>query len=291
MSVSPMKAISIIGLLPDLDKVIKACGSSAVFQPDEVTSFYSDTRNFVHITDKNPYTEQLDELYETLSAAGAEPELTNIEKFEPSQSQISDFVSNCVSKLDVMISETVTKQQLLEKLKTSAAQAEHFIGYNFPMDKINACKFIKVNFGRLPADSYTKLQDYKDNPYVAFFPSTQDDKFYWGVYVAPIAQSADIDRIFSGLYFERCDVSDIDTTPEKYLETLTSRTAEIEKQLESAKQKMQKFLDDNEKDCLLYYTKLTQLVTYYNIKTSVMKYDKSFVLVGWIPAENEESFG
>ena len=42
MSVKPVKAISIIGMMSELDKVIKFCGDSGVFHPDDAMSFYSD---------------------------------------------------------------------------------------------------------------------------------------------------------------------------------------------------------------------------------------------------------
>lgn len=290
MSVSPMKSISIIGLMPDLEKVITACGASEVFHPDEVSNFYSDTRNFVHIVDKNPYTEPLDELSETLAAAKIDPQLTDIKKFNVTDNQITDFVKSYTTQLDSLIAQVAQKQQLADKYKTDIAQASHFVGYDLPMDRIRACKFIKTNFGRLPVDSYEKLNDYKDNPYVVFFPCTKDENYYWGVYVSPIDQSEDVDRIFSGLFFEQCQISGLESTPEKNLQVLNEKVAENSRELKQAQQKMSDFIKQNQKQCDLYYTKLTQMVTYYNTKSVVMKYNKSFIIVGWIPAENEKSF-
>ncbi len=78
MAVSPIKSIGIIGLKSELDKVINICGDSGVFQPDDPTNFYSDTRGFVPVTDKNPYTEPLSDFTETLKMAGIKPQLLDI---------------------------------------------------------------------------------------------------------------------------------------------------------------------------------------------------------------------
>ena len=82
MAVSPIKSIGIIGLRSELEKVINICGSSGEFHPDDPLNFYSDTRGFMPVTDKNPYTEPLAEFTETLNM--------NIQEWDPS---VADFPS------------------------------------------------------------------------------------------------------------------------------------------------------------------------------------------------------
>ena len=43
-----MQAVSIIGLTRDIDNVISVLGESGVFHPDDVSSFYSNTKD-LHI--------------------------------------------------------------------------------------------------------------------------------------------------------------------------------------------------------------------------------------------------
>lgn len=74
MSVKPVKAISIIGLMHELDEVVKLCGDSCSFQPDDAMSFYSDTKNFVPLNDKNPYTQPIQQLKNACELAGFELE-------------------------------------------------------------------------------------------------------------------------------------------------------------------------------------------------------------------------
>ena len=56
-------------------------------------------------------------------------------------------------------------------------------------------------FGCLPRESYEKLNSFTENPYIIFFPCSQDSQYYWGVYFSPIEQVAEVDRIFSSLFF------------------------------------------------------------------------------------------
>ena len=147
------------------------------------------------------------------------------------------------------------------------------------MDKISACRYVKTTFGRLPKESFEKLKNYSSNPYLVFFPCTRDDTHYWGVYIAPIDQSEEIDRIFSNLFFERYDISDIDSTPERHYVKLNNALATLQKDLEKATAEVEFFKESQLGMCNKYYSKLSALDTCYNIRKNVLKYHKSFILV------------
>lgn len=291
MSVSPMKAISIIGLKNDLDKVIKGCGSSSVFHPDEVPNFYSDTRKFTYLSQQNPYAEQLSELDNTLAMAEIEPSLVDnihVDKFNASDNQIKDFVDFFSKKLGGLVSKVAIIKKQIDDCNTQIAQASHFVGFELPMDRIADCMFIKPTFGRLPIESYQKLSSYENNPYIMFFPCTNDDDYYWGVYVAPIDELDEVDRIFSGLFFEKIDISGMHSSPEDFIGSLKNKLNSLKSTLKETNDEINVFMKAYEEECMLYYTKLTELYTYYNIKSHIMTYNRSFVLVGWVPAEDAQ---
>ena len=50
--------------------------------------------------------------------------------------------------------------------------------------------------------------------------------------MAPVNNDQDIDRIFSGMLFEKYDVSDIEGTPEEYIANQQQRKEQLEKELE-----------------------------------------------------------
>ena len=70
MSVKQVKAISIIGMMSELEKVVKFCGDSQMFHPDDAMSFYSDTQSFVPLHHKNPYSARIQELKNAAELAG-----------------------------------------------------------------------------------------------------------------------------------------------------------------------------------------------------------------------------
>lgn len=292
MSVSPMKVISIIGLKEDLNKVIKVLGDSQAFEPEPVTSFYSNTENFVNLSEQNPYSDLLSEFDNSLSAAHVEPELVDIKRFEPADSELASGCQSFINQLDQLSVKVAEKKQAIEQCVKSIEQTSHFTGVKLDMKRVRACEYIKPNFGRIPIDSMRRLQeDYKDNPYVMFFQSSVDKEYCWGVYMAPVDEEEEIDRIFSGLYFEKYDASEIEGTPQQYIEKLKQNKLKLEKELSEALNEQSSFVKKHFKECMKYYTKLTEKAIYQNVKSSVMIHqgnEESFIICGWLPADTTD---
>lgn len=290
MSVKPVKVISIIGMISELDKVVKFCGDSQIFHPDDALSFYSNTGNFVPLADKNPYSAPLQSLKEATELAGIKLEYVKLKNFTVSINGILKYVKFFVSKINSLINRKLQAEQDIDDCKRMIEQVEHFIGNDINFGELADCKFINSTFGRLPKESYEKLSNYSDDPFVLFSPCTSDETHYWGAYFSPPEQSERIDRIFSSLFFERLEIPDIAGTPEKYREQLYKQMEELEEKLKKAEHIIDIFWKAEKDKCMMYYSKLDELDSYHEIKRYVYKYNRSFILVGWIPAENEEFF-
>lgn len=288
MSVSPMKVISIIGVKEDLNKVVRILGDSQVFVPEPVSSFYSNTENFSAVSEQNYYSELLTEFDNSLSEANIEPELVDISQFEPKENKLLEYCRNFIDLLNQYSVKITEKRQAIEKCLKNIEQTSHFLGVKLDMKRVRACEYIKPRFGRIPVDSMKLLEDYKDNPYVTFFETSVDKEYCWGLYMTPDEEADEIDRIFSGMYFERYDVSDIDGTPEEYIESQRSLVKKFEEETTCSEKELKSFVDSNNDELLLYYTKLTQCAIYHNMKSNAMVYKggkSSFIICGWLPDE------
>ena len=93
MSVKPVKAISIIGMMSELDKVVDFCGESEVFQPDDAMSFYSDTKNFLPLSTKNPYSAPMQQLKNSADLAGFKLEYTESDHKSISTDETIEYIA------------------------------------------------------------------------------------------------------------------------------------------------------------------------------------------------------
>lgn len=290
MAVSKVKIASIIGVMSALDEVVKVCGETGYFHPDNALSFYSKTEKFLPISESNPYEEPLKKIKEISEFAGVKLNFTDVHEFDVNVREINDYVDYLTGKLGGLLDKKKEISLKIEGYKKSLEHIKHFIGLNLNLGEIFACKYIRVRFGRLPKDSYLKLSSYKDNPYMLFFPCTMDDEYCWGVYFTPVEERHEIDRMFAGLYFERLRINENEGTPETAIDSLNESIKNTEDELKKLEDKILSYWKTQKEQCMRFYTKLEELNTYFGIKKYASKYNENFILVGWIPKDEEDDF-
>lgn len=293
MAVLKIDVVSIVGRMADLDQVTSLCGKSCVFHPDNALSFYSDTSEFSPINEENPYAEPLQSLKESLSGAGKKLKLLSDEqvaKIKMTRQELMQYVTGVSSQFNDLHQRRETAQKNIKNYTQNIQQISHFVGLDLDLDQIYACEYIKVRFGSLPVESYEKLNSYRHNPYVVFFPSTVTDTHYWGVYFAPIDMVSEVDRIFSSLYFERIRLAEMKGTPESALVELKDKLKTEEENIRTIDTEFDALWKSERGQCEKAYSWLMEQSVYYGIRHYAAEYNGNFILTGWIPKEKETYF-
>ena len=288
MALAKMKLVNVIGGLSFLDDTVTALGKTGVFQPDETAEFFSDNESLIPISSVNDYQPLLDKLKELMAGAGIRPQIVDSSEYDDvSADKVKSFVSDTDSQLGELISVRDKLNEEIAVCDTNIEKAQHFVGLDLDVKKIADCEYIITRFGRLPKDSYVKLQAYSENPYVEFFPCTKDDAYYWGTYVTPLSEADSIDRIFSRLYFEKVDISDIHSTPDDYVKQQKELKAQLSEKVKETEKDISAYSDKHKEEILKVFTAICKRHAFLSIKNHACKYRRSFILVGWIPAEYE----
>lgn len=178
----------------------------------------------------------------------------------------------------------------MEELSQSISKISHFVGMNLDLDEVHACDYIKARFGCLPRESYEKLNSFSENPYVIFFPCSNDAQYYWGVYFSPIEQVTEVDRIFSSLFFERVRLTEMTGTPETAVEEIRRQRQEQLDLIQQLDARIEKYWNVESQQANQVFSWLTEKSTYFTIRKYAARYHDNFVLTGWIPADEELTF-
>ena len=285
-----MKVISIIGLMQNLGEVVRICGKSGIFQPDNVFSFYSNTEMFISISEENPYSKLVKKLSDSVKNCGKFLRIVDAADFDADDKQIAEYIDYISEKLKDLTDKRNELVKDSKKHKNEILKIEKFRSLDSKINDLTDCEYVKVRFGRLPKESYNKLSAYSEDENLLFFPCTNDSAYYWGIYFAPIENSDEVDRIFSGLYFENIEIEPFDGTIDERIENLKQKFKELNEKVSDAEKKIDLFWKQQMGQCLRVYSKLKELETFYDIKKLAARYNESFILVGWIPAENEREF-
>ena len=185
MSIEKMQLVNIAGKLKNLDAVIEKCIDSKCFH---IESAVSDTDNngFSLLHEENPYRETLERLVSVNFDSEIDFHETDFMDIiaEPVES-LSRYVSEISEKMKILTEEiTQTKNSILQ-YEQIVAQLKHLHGMDIDMEKLFSCKHIHVRFGKLPVDSYSKLEYYGNDSFTFVYYDVDKD-YYWGMYFAPI---------------------------------------------------------------------------------------------------------
>lgn len=290
MSVSQVKIISIIGILDKLDEVVNLCGKSENFQPDDALSFYSNTKKFTSLAQINPFSQSLTTLKEAASDLGKDLSVFDTRNYNISSSQINEYIDRFTGTADSLTSSRNKISSEITHYVKQKSELEHFVSLDVDLQEIFKCEFVKIRFGRLPRETFHKLRDYSNNPYVLFFESSVDATHHWGMYCVPADHKEEVDDIFSSLYFERLIVTSLDATPSEAIEEIDNKLRKLQEKLDFANKQIDEFWLKEKEECNKHYSKLKEYDTYYGIRNYGAKYRNSFIIVGWIPIDKQKEF-
>lgn len=288
MAVTTMKLVTIVGLMPHLDDVMQVCGESGLFHPEDALTFFSDTKDFSAVREENPYTEPLNRLKGAIQRLGGQPE--EVRPSPLSEKELLAYIQNFSGRATSAFERISELNGRAQSIIQDIGQFEHLKGLDIELSSILSCKNIKVRFGRLPVESYDKLDLYSDNPYVLFFPGGKEKNYYWGLYFTPLEVADDIDRIFSGLYFERVHVPAATGTVEEILSQLHDEQENVARELEKARADLAAIWEKERDTCLAVYTALYRMEYFFGLRRYAARYHDEFIVAGWVPAYAQEQF-
>lgn len=292
LSVVKIKVLNVIGRINELDQVTSALGKTRVFHPDNTLSFYSDTTGFAPLNETNPYAKAISTLTDTLKLINKEDELSKIHFPEKAVLPIKDwnaYAENFSLTINNFLKDKQEIEKKIQKYNTDASKISHFDGLDVNFDELKECRFVKIRFGSIPEESYEKLSEYNENPYVAFFPSKFEKSLYWGMYCAPINMIEEVDRIFAGLYFEQTSLDEFNGTVETVKSKFSKLASEANETIRGIDSEIQNYWKNEKQNFVYVYTWLTEKFTFYNIRRFAARYGDSFILTGWVPADKENS--
>lgn len=291
MAVEKMKLMKLSGSLEQLSALCEKICALACFEADSASKYISASMGFAPFVEENPYANVLASLREISKSAGFALELCT-DGADSAFAGVDDkYVASVQKKVSDLYAEKAALLEQKAACESGIEKYAHFKGMEVDLDQLTQCEFVKARFGHLPKESYQKLQTvFRDNPYAFFYPCSEDKTEYWGVYFAPADMVNEIDGIFAFLLFEPFEVpgaaGTVDEVVEEFrhsIEIITSQLADCDAQLKS--------LWDAEKDrCNRIYTYLVHQNAVYGLRSYALHNDKYFMLVGYVPASEEERF-
>lgn len=291
MSVENIKAFSIIGRKNALSDVCLVLGRSKAFQPDDVSTFYSDLVGFNRAPSQNIYNEPMSRISSAMKFLSIEPRCIHTKKdFNPNFEKIDEYSEKLLNKVMKWEAQRAELQEEYNECKRAREETSHFVSIDRNIEELLEMEYVKAVFGRLPKENIKKLGTENFNTdYIEFIPCKEEGSYMWAVYFVPVTMYDKAERLFSRLYFEKSSFGEMDESPEKRYKRLKSDVEKLKAELDQINETIENYSKDKEKKILRYYTKASEYNLYLSIRTHAMEKGDSFCLTGWISEKKADS--
>jgi len=284
MSVQKLKLISLIGPIDKFDDIAKCCLASENFDPVRGTQLTTDVKNLVPFETDNPYSSLLESLTGVMDLAGIAKERVNITDYNPDIDGETAKIDEFSQKLKKLQSKISAIESEIADNNEAIRQITPLTDLDVELDKIFSMEFIDARFGKMPATSYDNLIYFGSGTAVTFLPLRQEGKDIWGLSLVPKGQKATADALLSSLYFEQIFLSDkIHETPEKSIELLTKKNAELVTLLEALHDARNNMTTMNRSELVKAYSKYYFLSKCYDLRQYALRSQDEFFVAGWVP--------
>jgi V/A-type H+-transporting ATPase subunit I len=290
MSIEKMALATIRGERSQLDEVLLRCIGSGVFHPETATSFSEYAGGLSVMKEENPYTvlaRRLDSL-----AASADIDLSGAqsEGLDLGAKDFPGYIDGLDAKMKKLLTKRKGSEQLIDSHKKALQRLRHLTSLEIDFDRLFSCKYLKLRFGRLPFDSYQKLKNYTDRPFI-FFSFDNDGSYSWCLYICAAADEQEIDGLFQSLYFERIRVPDYaHGTPQEAIAFIEEDLAREEKVLSGIKEEIGSIAQTERDRIRALHAKLCLLGDAFELRGKAAFVKNDFVVMGYIPLREGDRF-
>lgn len=290
-----MTLISVEGTLKKVNKTLMKCCESSCFHvipsSHNTASDFSSRGGFKSFKDRNAFSPLVNRCVAIADKLGIE--IHYVDYDDVPQNIAHDFV-DYLTPIEETLGELDERRATAELDLTGHTdvlnQVEQLTGLDLGFEELFACKYVRVRFGRLPADSFPKLRYYEHQNFF-FFPFESTKEYISGIYLAPDNECVVVDDIFKSLFFERIRMPDYlhgtaDEAKTAIIQMIRDDTATLEetdKQIAQLREKI-------EKDFLAVFSKLKVLNESYEIRKNVSIINNRFYLTGYVPKSDQKRF-
>lgn len=278
MAIKKMNLVSIVGPIEEFDSIIRNHLVDKKIFLENALNVLDNARELRPYDSVNPYSEK----YKRLISLAENFEFSEIDRISYGSEDAMSFLEKLEEKRRTLDNETEKLKKSIESNREIINQLSPIISLDMDLDTICSFEFIKVRFGKMPKDSYKKLNTYLNELETVFVYGQEDRDYVWGMYFVLESNSEKIDRVFSSLYFEQVDISgEWSGTPHRVKKLLDEQIKEYEGKISDLTSEYTNYLKRDADELNACYTFFKKNNDSYSFKQYGAHTDSSFYVAGW----------
>jgi V/A-type H+/Na+-transporting ATPase subunit I len=285
MAVEKMRFINITGRIKQMDAFIINAILPFDIHLENAMCIFDTVKGVYSFTDANPYEKLMKKSAELISVLEQEMKYDPLRKSELIPLEILE------REIDGFERQIETIRKILKSLqvdlfhkKEIRKQVMPFQNIDYPLDEMFHVDYIKFRFGKMPKDSFKKLDTYLETLDVIAYKVSEDEEKVYLIYFTPMSKQSNIDSLFASLFFERIRLFDeIKGNAKETLIKINEEITELESRIEMLKTDLSEFIQRNYDRLQDLYNNIILLTEIHQVRRYALRSEDAFYLTGWIP--------
>lgn len=291
MAIVKMKFINIVGPINKFDVFVREHILQNGIQLENAISVLGNVKGLYPFMEENPYSELMKTAHEIFEKMHLSTYMAPNVVCDYSVEHMENYIATTGSKVKDLLSQK-------EQIQAEISNNQQIITHLLPMQHVEVqlehlfnLNFVKFRFGKLPRDSYKKLQTYLKDLEVFVIPVLHEADYEWIVYFTPAQYEEKTDSVFSSLYFERVRISGkVSGTPAQALVQLEEEITQLRSELEKIDREFNQYVKQEQEEFLRIFHTIRFLYEAFDVRKYAAHTQESFYISGWIPQKHLKSF-
>lgn len=262
------------------------------FHPEPASKFVDSVQGLAVLNRENPYADLISKMEEAKEHYGISLQEQETIDTKINIIQADTFFCDILEKVSRFERMKKEFEIMLDENGAAVKQLQHIIDadseFNLDLDKLFACKYLKIRFGRLPVANLDKLQYYGAQQFLlrTFF---KGEKNCYCMYVTTAKLAPKIDNIFSSIYFERIRIPQfVHGTPKDALAVLKEEDTAARAALKEIEDNIQKMFSENLDELNRIYSIAKRLNQTYEVQKYVVVFGQNSAVYGFAEEKDAE---
>lgn len=290
MPVERMKYVNIVGPIAQLDEFVLRYVVDSDIQLEHAFNHVKTLKGLGPFLGDNPYdplVKALENLNRTMKAQvtpccteercnyAAAP--IDVDKAMEYLKGLEDTIGGIEKEIGRIREEIDENRQILKQLIPLR-------NLQFRMDDLFHLEYMKFRFGKLPKQSFDRMDIVLQGLDVIVVPISSDDTDVWISYFMPASVAEKIDNVLSSLYFERIWISGkAQGYPADEIVTMESEVQRLEAELLRLKDSLRTTVQKESANFAQLYNHAVYLQQAYQVRKFAAHTQETFYLTGWMP--------
>ena len=288
-----MTFVDISGNISVLDDVLKLCLASGFFHPENSAKL-SEYSIGIPAFGRNPYGGLIVKINDIASQLNIK---LSYREYGSGHINRDEFINASHEYLNGI---RKTYPQLFERRRkirdeiasytTALEMLSHVNVSDINFDNIWSNEFLKIRFGRLPAENMQKLEAYGENPF-ELYVLDKNPQHVWCLYFTADEYRDEVDKLFFSLGFERLRVPDyVKGTSAEAIGAINQSLVEERSVLQESIDEIADFVNSEQEGFLRAYSHIKFLHDAYDLRRYTVSIRDRFHLVGFVLKKEKNSF-